>query len=500
MNGENQQENGKTMSKKKKIIIAISTILVLIVGLISAFFINVKNEVDSWENKIYPGVQSYGVDLGGKTKEEAVEILNNELINLISNKIIKVTVGDKSFELKYSDINPTISSEETIDKALEYAKNESLFKKKSMIKDGVDYKVETVLSYDEEKIKEFANEVNSQVKVNAVNAKISINGSNISVTPEKNGKDIDVEELSNKIKEAINPDPASVENVNVDLKDYAPKVLAADLNKVDGVISSFSTSFSSSDANRVENLRVACKYINGTVLMPGEEFSYNKTIGPTTPERGYKEGNAYSNGEVIKDYGGGVCQVSSTLYRAIIQANIKSTERRNHSMTVGYAKPGLDATVASGYIDYKFVNTYDFPIYLQGYLSGNNVVFNIYGNKAGMGGKTYKLISEIVETYNYNTKEVKDANLEEGKTVVKTNGMNGCKSKSYLVTYQNGSEVKRENISTDVYKSRDKVVHVGTKKVQAPAPAPPAVQEPAPAPTPESTPTPEENTDVTPES
>ena len=90
-----------------------------------------------------------------------------------------------------------------------------------------------------------------------------------------------------------------------------------------------------------------------------DEFSYNNTIGPTTAERGYKKANTYVGSKIVPDYGGGVCQVSSTLYRAIIQANIRSTERRNHSMTVGYAAPGLDATVAAGYIDYKFVNTYD---------------------------------------------------------------------------------------------------------------------------------------------
>lgn len=481
----------ETMSKNKKLIIIIAAIIVVTVGICFAYVMNVKNEVASWEDKIYPGVQAYGIDLGGKTKDEAVDILNDQLISLIGNKVITVTVGDKTFELKYSDISPTVSADETIEKALEYGKDEKLFDKKKMIEDGVELKVDTILSYDEEKVREFATDVNEQVKVDAVDAKISISGSNISITPESIGRHLDIDDLCNKIKECVNPDPEEVEAITVELQEYSPTITAEALNKITGVMSSFSTTFGTSDSGRVENLRIATGYINGTLLMPGDEFSYNSTIGETTPERGYKEANTYVGSEIVPGYGGGVCQISSTLYRAVIQANIRSTERRNHSMTVGYASPGLDATVAAGYIDYKFVNTYDFPVYIQGYLSGNRVVFNIYGNKESMGGKTYELVNEILETYNYNTEEVKDATLEEGKRVVKSSGSNGCKASGYLVTYENGVQVNKELISTDVYSTRSEVVNVGTKKVETPVetPAEPTTPDENPNQSQEETPT-----------
>ena len=480
----NDSKFKNTMSKNKKLIIIIASIIVLIAGISFAYVMNVKNEVASWADKIYPGVQAYGIDLGGKTKDEAVNILNDQLISLIGNKVITVTVGDKTFELKYSDINPTVSADETIEEALDYGKDKKLFDQKKMIKDGVDFKVDTVLSYDEEKVKEFATSVNEQVKVDAVDAKISINGSNISITPESIGKHIDIDDLCNKIKECVDPDPEKVETVSIDLQEYSPRITSEALSRINGVMSSFSSAFGTSDSGRVENLRVSTSYINGTLLMPGDEFSYNSTIGETTPERGYKEANTYVGSKIVPGYGGGVCQVSSTLYRAVMQANIRSTERRNHSMTVGYAKPGLDATVAAGYIDYRFVNTYDFPIYIQGYLSGNKVVFNVYGNKEAMGGKTYDMVNEIVETYDYKTEEVQDPNLEEGKRVVTSSGAKGYKAKGYLITYENGVQVNKELISTDVYSTRNEIVSVGTKKV-----APP-VETPA-EPTPEQT-TPEE--------
>ena len=468
--GNEQSNDGKvkkTMSKGKMLAIVITASIAIITGIIFGYFMNIKNEVDSWADKIYPGVQAYGIDLGGKTKEEAIDIMNDQLISLIGDKVIAVTIGDKTFELKYSDISPSVSADETVEEALDYGKDKKMLQKKKIIENGVDYKVNTVLSYDEEKVKEFVNSINEQVKVDAVNAKILINGSNISITPEVIGKQLDVDDLCNKIKECIDPDPEKVETVIVDLQDYSPKITSADLNKITGVMSSYSSTFGTGDTGRVENLRIASGYINGTLLMPGEEFSYNNTIGPTTPERGYKEANTYVGSKIVPGYGGGVCQVSSTLYRAVIQANIRSTERRNHSMTVGYAKPGLDATVAAGYIDYKFVNTYDFPIYIQGYLSGNQVVFNIWGNKEAMGGKTYELVNEILETYNYGTEEVKDASLNEGTRIVKSSGANGCKASGYLVTYENGVQINKELISTDVYSARNEVVSVGTKKVEA---------------------------------
>ena len=223
MNSE-KAKDGKfknIIGKNKNIIIIASTVIVLGAGIIGAYIINVENKVAGWKERIYPGVQAYGIDLGGKTKEEAINILNEELVSLIGNKNIKVTVGDKKFELKYSQ--PSVSASETVEKALQYGKDSSLFDKKKMIENGIDVKVDTVLSYDEEKVNEFVNYVNGQVKINAVDASISINGGNISVIPGSNGKSIDTEELTNKIKACIDPDPEKFEEVSVEMHEYSRK-------------------------------------------------------------------------------------------------------------------------------------------------------------------------------------------------------------------------------------------------------------------------------------
>ena len=151
-----------------------------------------------------------------------------------------------------------------------------------------------------------------------------------------------------------------------------------------------------------------------------------------------------------------------------MRANIRSTERMNHSLTVSYSEPGLDATVANPYIDYKFVNTYDFPIYIQGSVSGGIVNFTLYGDTEAMGNKTYELVNEIHEKYNPEIKYEDDPTMEEGTEKVVSYGMPGYKASSYQVTYENGVEVDREFIATDVYMTTDTIVKRGTKKKEEP--------------------------------
>ena len=152
-----------------------------------------------------------------------------------------------------------------------------------------------------------------------------------------------------------------------------------------------------------------------------------------------------------------------------MRANLKSSLRYNHSMMVGYSEASLDATVAEGDIDYRFINTYDFPIYIEGYMTGSTIVFNIYGNVEGMAGKTYELVNEVIDKYDYTTEYVDDPTLAEGQQVTKSGGAAGYKSNGYLVTYENGVEVNRELVSTDIYQPMNAVVLRGTKKAtQAP--------------------------------
>lgn len=470
------------VEKNKKLLLMVLAILVIVVASVAAYIYSVNKAVVAWEDKVYPGVEVYGVSLGGATKEEGLKIIEEQLMPKINSKKIIIKVGDKVNEITYSDIAPNYDANSILDEAMSYGKNQSLFKKKSLISKEEKHEIKPDITYDEELLKVKEEEIRNKVDIKPVNAKLVINGSTPVVTEGTVGYMIDSEEFHKGIMESINGNPLENSELTFELKETKPSITAEELKKVNGKISSFTTSFRKGyDTGRDKNMEVALNYINGTVLMPGDVFSYYEKIGATTPEKGYELSNVYVADRIEKDYGGGVCQVSSTLYRAAMGANLRSVERRNHSMTVSYAEPGLDATYASGYIDYKFKNNYNFPVYIQGYISGNNVVVNVFGNVEGMEGKTYKMVNEIIETYQPKLVEKQDPSMYVGEKKVQQNGMVGYKAKGYLVTYQNGVEINKELISTDVYNTMNRVVLVGTKpRPQQEAPKPPA---PTPAPT-----------------
>ena len=454
------------IARNKKGIITSLLIIFLLGGGILLYIASIKNTVGKWENKVYPGVKVYGVELGGMNKEEAVDMVSNKLTTKINEKTIKINIEDKDFEIKYADIESNIDIEEVVREAIEYGKDEDVFSKNSLIKEGVDYSVNTTLSFNEVKLEEKENEIEKAIFIEPINSSITISNENISIKPEVLGRSINKEELHKDIIENINPNPT--ENVEIVLNTIKeePKIRTESLQKINGIISTYSDNYYNDGTGRISNMRLATEYVNGTLLMPGEEFSYNNTIGETTPERGYKEAHIYIGDKVEEDYGGGVCQISTALYRAAMRANLKSVMRQNHSMMVSYSKPSLDATVYAGMIDYKFVNTYNNPIYIEGYMDSNNITFNIYGNKEAMDGKTYDLVNEIIEEYPYEVDEIKDPELEVGKRVIEINGSNGYKSKGYLVTYQDGVEVSRALVSTDIYEPLNTKVKVGTKEVE----------------------------------
>lgn len=230
------------------------------------------------------------------------------------------------------------------------------------------------------------------------------------------------------------------------------------------MLSTFTTRYDASNYNRSTNIELATKSINGTVIMPGEVFSYNQTIGRTTLEKGYKEGTAYVGGKVVPDVGGGICQVSSTLYNTALLANLEITERSNHLFETSYVSPSRDATVYWGSIDFKFKNTRSYPIKIVGTAKNGVVKIDLYGIKEE---EEYEVVieSEVISYIPNETEYKKDSTLESGKQVVEQVGFNGCKSKGYRILKKNGVVISRTLLSTDTYSPQNKVVRVGTKKV-----------------------------------
>lgn len=479
--GKRTKAARRAANKRKKITLAISTLIVIIIASMTAYSVSIKGITKEWDNKIYPGVTIQDVNLGGLTKEEAKDKLAESFNEAIGKKKLPISIGDKQYELIYSDIMPKYDIEGTVEKAYNFGRDNGIFKKYTIIKNGENNKNVIPLDfyYSEEKLKEYEAKLQKEVTQAAKDASISISGNNITVKPETEGRTVNLEILDQKLKENINGEINSDNKLTIDVETTKPRVTKEALSKIKGLMGTFSTNYSTSAPGRCNNIEIATKALDGTIVMPGETFSFNDVVGPRTVERGYQEAGTYVGNKVEPGIGGGICQVSTTLYRAVMKANLRSAERTNHSMVVGYAQPGLDATVSYGYLDYKFKNVYDFPIYIKGTAAGKVVTYTIYGDPAALNGKTYDMANEILETIPPETKIVPDNTLPVGKEEKDGNGMTGYKARSYQIAYENGVEVKRDIVATDSYASVGITVRQGT---QAATPSTTTPQQP-PAPT-----------------
>lgn len=442
----------------------IIAILILAVVGGGAYYISNNNLVKEWENRIYPKTLINNIDVSGKTKEEAIKILEDSH-EFIGNKKINLKFKDKIYTLNYSVLKPKYDMEKTISDSFHTGKNLGTFEKAQLIKNPSIKTYDLKFSYNKKAVADILNKIEKELSREPVNASISMNASGkFSIKKEINGQRLKKKEMEKVILSSINDKKEEVIEIPVAIEETVPKLTYEKLSKLNTKISSFTTGFASSAAGRATNIELAANKINGALIMPGETFSFNNKTGPRDLAHGYKTAPIILKNKLEDGLGGGVCQVSTTLYNAIVRANIKSTERSNHSLVPAYVKPGFDATV-SEYIDYKFKNTLKYPIFIEGVIQNRTLTFNVYSNSS-LNNIKYDLVNEVYNTTPATIKEIEDPTLPLGTVKQEEPPHNGCKVKVYLVGRQNGKIVSRQLISNNIYKKVDGIVKVGTKEEQ----------------------------------
>lgn len=275
---------------------------------------------------------------------------------------------------------------------------------------------------------------------------------------------VDGVDFAISVEEAIGVFNVSQEQCVIPLKVLSPSVTTNQIGPeaFPNLLGTYSTTFSTRNVNRSTNIRLATSKINGIVIMPGETFSYNQTVGKRTAAAGFKSAAVYSGGEVTTGIGGGICQVSSTLYNAVLLANLEIVERYNHGFNPGYVPAGRDATVSWGGPDFKFKNTREYPIKLICSVSGGTILTQVFGLKSDNEYEV-EIESYITSYIKYKTIQKNDATLAKGKTKVIQSGSNGCKAVAYRILKQNGEVISKTLLSQDTYNPHNKIVAVGTK-------------------------------------
>lgn len=320
--------------------------------------------------------------------------------------------------------------------------------------------VASVLSVDLAKSHEFVEKNLKHLAKPAQDAIYRIEEDEIKITPAVNGQEVSAEALAESLqRQALGYIP---QTISLTMRAVLPAMTTEEAQTLafDGVVGEFSTRFAAEDKNRSANLAIAAQALDKKLLFPGEVFSFNDTVGPRTVQNGYQEAKVIINNDFVKGSGGGVCQVSTTLYNAVLLANLPVMERMPHAVAVAYVPPGQDATVNYPNIDFKFWNNTQSMAYIRTKVKAGELKVKIYGKKTG---RTVRLEHLIESEEPFTVEKQPDPSLPQGKVVVEQVGTKGYKVKTWRIVREQTGEELRQFLSRDEYKPASRILRVGSR-------------------------------------
>ena len=351
------------INKKALLLGTMAFVLVAASGMVSAYASGSSGTKKAKVQTITEGVCIGSVDVGGMTKEEAKKAVD-AYVDSIKDTSFSLKGANGSFDATAQEMSVSADTDAAADEALSVCHEGSLidrFVESEELKKG-NVAVKMYLSVDKQKTANMIYDKSDALNIKAVNNSLQRNGDSFDFVPGQEGKEVDVVKSVYAINDFLqNSWDGSANEIELVTNTVQPRGSKEELSKIKDNLGGFSTDFSSSAAGRAANVKNACSLINGSVIYPGEQFSVYEAISPITTDNGYQIAGAYENGQVVDSVGGGVCQVATTLYNAVIRAELEIVQRYNHSMIVNYVKPSDDAAIAGTYKDLKFKNNLNNP-------------------------------------------------------------------------------------------------------------------------------------------
>ncbi len=514
-------------AKKKAVVKWIGIGLVVVVGLVIAglatFVLTARSF--SLSDKIAQGVSIEGIDVGGQTREQAGQTVETQwlpgLPDTVSLRLVeaddlpapqaptgevapaadpeapaesdtaeagqqaddaeaepaetaKPQIEPETVKLTPEQLGVRVQIEQATEAAYRIGREGNLWQQAiaqlRTRQQGAD--IQVTAEVDEEALRATLEDVVDEVRREPKDARVTLSGDRVKIDPGHSGRVLDVDATVGHLTVALT-DPM-LNGSELVIKEKQPEITQEMVAGFQTVLARYSTPFNPGREQRTHNLRLAMGMVNQKVVRPGERFSANAVIGERLEEKGYKSAPIFLEGEVVPSTGGGVCQVASTLYNAALLANLQVNERHHHSRPVDYCPSGRDATLYYGQYDLKFTNTLKHPILIFGWIEGSRLHAAIIGHNDDK--YEVELIRSDISTIGYQTKEVADPELEEGKREVEKPGRSGAKATLTRVVKKDGKEIARKVLHHDTYAPQTEVVRVGTKK---PEPKPEDEDKPA---------------------
>ncbi len=443
----------------------------LAMGVFCFFFLIRKETIlvqAAAEDTILSGVYVEGMDMSGMTEEEARAAIQSYVNNILED--------DELIYLQYNDVAEHMptgivlggywSNEELLEELMQLGKSGHVVDRykfrKDLEKTPAEYRVE--ISFDLEKITSYIEKTFKKYDQKVRNVSLTRKDNKFEITEGITGCEVDVTASAIDVYEYLNLDwNRSKAYLPLEVAVIAPMGSEEELAQITDIIGSYTTTFKGGTADKIANIANGARLINDITMYPGEEFSFDAYAAPYTVDNGFVVGKAYESGRLVDSIGGGVCQVSSTLYNTVLRAELEVTMRYNHSMIVGYVPISSDATLAetSGK-DFRFKNNLDAPIYVEAYTTKDHrLIVNIYGKETRPAGRTVEYISETLEVINPGPDVIKTDGTKPVGHVEASSAYTGYKAKLWKVVKINGTEQSRELVNSSNYRAVARMATVG---------------------------------------
>lgn len=410
---------------------------------------------------IYNGITIGNVPVGGLSVNEAKTALRIAFEEQKAHSIMTVKHEKNTWSITPEDIELTINVDALAEQAYHIGRSGNIIKilQERYVTANGGYTLPFIQNYNHDKLYNIITAIAQSIDKDPRNASLVYKNNTTEIIPEILGQKVDIDATLADISRELTTKMQFTSQLIVNSQH--PTIVSHDFIDIDGLLAVYTTEFDPTKKNRYQNVEIASKNINNRLVHSGEVFSFNQSVGLRLPEYGYKEAPVFIDGKLTLDWGGGVCQVSTTLYNAVLLANMDIQERTSHYQPPSYIPLGQDATVADNLLDFKFKNISPHNIYIKSEVSNNQITISIFG-KIISNSPEIRIKTES-KTLGYNTIIKQDNSLPLGKEIVESPGQKGFAVTTYRVKIANGKEIDREKLSSDEFSPEDRIIRIGTK-------------------------------------
>lgn len=425
-----------------------------------------SSENGNTNGKILNHIYLESVDVSGMSREEALQASEKRMDEITGYQIM-LHMDDQSVGVSAKELGVSGDNENVVARVAQIGQAGNVIKRFKAKKDLEKEPIQIPLKYQvnetavQTALKKYCEPLNREMENYGLTRNSS--GNEFVVTNGRRGITLKEEDSVKKLKDYLTTVwRDGIGSLDLEIDVVEPGGSREELTKIKDVLGEGSTNYGASSAARAANIKNGTSKLNGKVLYPGDSFSVCTTMMPFDEDNGYEMAPSYANGSVVESFGGGICQVSTTLYLAVLRAELEVNERHNHSMSVGYVKPSMDAAIAEGSKDFRFTNNLDAPIYIEGYASGGNLSFAIYGQEYRPEGRQVKYESETLETIDPTVEMTADSEMAFGQIEKTQSAHTGYNAKLWKIVTENGEET-REEANTSYYMMAPTRYKVGVK-------------------------------------